>query len=790
MKFMKYGYFDVNNREYVITRPDTPQPWMNFLGTNNRYCVMISNNAGGYSYHIDAKDKRLTRYRYNGLTMDRPGKYIYIHDRNSKDYWSASWQPVGKDLSKFKTVCRHGLGYTAIESEYLKIKTKVTYFVPVNKDYELWYLEIENLSNSNRELSIFGYTEFSMWNAWNDVFDLQACLNTARIEFLNNTVYHNSYAESAEGNIETKTPWKQNFGFFTANRKVNSFDVQRDIFIGKWRNESNPVAVENGKGANSNFNGGIPVGALELKITLKPNQKKEIVFALGVTEKQYGEKKWIKQDLEPKNVKNELSKLKKFWDEFLSVLQVKTPDEGFNVITNTWNRYQIKTDSDKLITWYNTGIGKGFGFRDYLQKSIALSTLDPKRAKEIILTLSAIQRSQGDAYHSYFPLSKTSSGLGFSDDPTWLPMAVCAYIKETGDFGILNKIIPFADKGKATLFVHLCRALKYVYTNTGNQGLPLLKTADWNDTLNPPGAAESQMVACNFVYAAKLFAELADYCGKKKEAAWAKKMAEVMSERINETCWDDEWYVRMFDGKGKKVGGFRKPERRIFLNAQSWAVIAGVADLTRGKTAMDSVRRWLASKYGLHLLWPPFEKYDPNIGEAGIFIPGFKENAGIFAHPNPWAWIAECILGRGDRAFEYYSSLNPYNRNEIPDIYQAEPYVFSQVMVGKCHPEFGRARNSWQTGAAPWAYVAGTQYILGIKPHYQGLEIDPCIPKKWKAFQAVRKFRGVTYNIKVENPAGLCKGIKEKYVNGKLYKEKYLPIPKAGSKVEVKIVLG
>jgi len=766
---MKYGYFDQKTREYVITRPDTPTPWINYLGSEE-WCGLISNTAGGYSFHKDPKDKRITRYRYNNVPSDRPGRYIYIRDNASEDYWSATWQPVCKaqnakrKAQNYKYECRHGMSYTTIKSEYSGISTETTYFVPLHENLEVWNFKIKNSSNKKRDVSLFTYIEFCLWQAIMDMTDFQYTLNISKAAREGDAVYHLTGYSPAVG--------RNDFAFHASSEKIKGFDTDREIFIGPYNSEANPLAVSRGKSFGSINSGGNPIGSLWTKLTLKPKEEKNIVFILGVHDNKEEAAKIIAKYKSPKNAASEFAKLNKYWNDYFENYVADTPDEKVNLMVNTWNQYQCRTTFNwsRSASYYESGIGRGMGYRDSNQDTLGVLHVIPDKVKTRIKELAANQFENGSTYHQFFPLSKKGEKGGYSDDPLWLVLSTAHYIKETGDEGFLDEVVPFTDSGSATMYEHAKRAVDYVSNKVGPHGFPLIGFADWNDCLNlmgPNKAAESVWVAQFVVWAANEFANLARLKDNDDDVEKYMKIASDMRDKINTAGWDGDWYIRAFDDDSNPVGSNKNKEGKIDLLAQAWGIMGGVADGKRGVRCMDMVKKMLDSRHGIMLIAPPYTSYDTKIGAVGTFAPGLKENGGIFCHANPWGMIAETMIGRGDMAFDYYKKMAPAYRNDISDVHMTEPYIYAQYIAGEAHPAFGRARNSWLTGSAAWNLVAITYYILGIRPDYNGLVIDPCIPKKWKGYTVKRVFRGATYEIEVKNPKGVSKGVEYLIVDGK-----------------------
>jgi cellobiose phosphorylase len=782
---MKYGYFDEKNKEYVITQPDTPTPWINYLGLEE-YCAIVSNTGGGYSFNKDPRDKRILRYRYNNVPVDRPGRYIYIRDEATGEFWSCSWQPVIKPLSKYKYECRHGLGYTKISSAYENIESEVTYFVPEKGSLEIWALGLKNLSKKPRSLTIFSYVEFCLWQAIADSNDFQYTLNIAKCLNEEGIIYHltNYYPKAGLSSL----------AYFGTNCKAQGFDCDREKFIGPYRSESNPLAVERGFSFNSRALGGNPIASHSFRIELEPDQcSKDIIFILGVGQTKQEGKKNISKFSNPEVARKELNKIKTNWRAYLDSLYLISSDEDLNTMVNTWNAYQCRTTFNwsRSASYYESGIGRGMGFRDSNQDCLGVLHCIPDKVKQRIKDLASNQFKNGSAFHQYFPLTKKGDKTGYSDDHLWLILSTTGYIKETGDVDFLSEEVPFADGDTDTLYNHLGRAIDYSFKHTGQHDLPLMGYADWNDCLNNMGpGAESVWVGQFLCFACKEMAKLARFINKKGDVLKFENLASTMEDTINHAAWDGNWYIRAFDTKGRPIGSSKCREGKIHLNSQSWAVLAGIAPRERLVRCMDMVEKNLATKYGIMLVSPPYKTFDPNVGAVGTFAPGLKENGGIFCHANPWAVIAEVMLGRAEKALGYYKRIAPTTHNEIAEIHGTEPYVYSQFIAGRDSPEFGRAKNSWLTGSATWNFIAATWHILGIRPDYQGLRISPCISKEWDGFKVKRIFRGATYNIEVTNPKKVSRGIKSIKVDGKEIKGDILPVFNRKSTHEVKVALG
>ncbi len=780
---MKYGFFDDKNREYVITRPDTPLPWINYLGVD-KYCGLMSNTAGGYSFYGDAAQRRILRYRYNNVPSDRPGRYIYIRDNDKEDYWSASWQPTNKDLKKYKYECRHGLSYTKIKAEYSQIQSEATYFVPVGAAHEIWRIKLKNNSSKPRKMSLFTYVEFCLWDAMNDMTDFQYNLNIGRTEFKNNAMYHTTLYNMH----------KHQFAYFWADKKVASYDGVRQDFTGPYRGEANPIAVERGKCSNTLAVGWAPFGGLHINVNLKAKEEKEVTFVLGYCDDMGKEEKVFEKYSKKGAVDQELKTLAGYWENNLQKYQCETPDPAVNSMVNVWNQYQCMTTFNwsRSASYYEAGGERGMGFRDSNQDTLGFIHMIPNKVHDRLVDIASVQFPEGRAHHGYSPLTKKGSREGYGDDHLWLVQAVHNYIKETGDIRFLDEIVPYNDGSKGKMYEHIQKAVEYSWNNTGYHGLPKAGFADWNDCLNlsgPKGMGVSVMIACQFVLGANLLSELAQRSGRVLDVEKYKNMADEMKDRINKKAWDGEWYLRAFDDNGKPVGTSESKEAKIWLESNTWAVMTGVAEGDRAEITLDSIKKHLDTKYGIVLFDPAFSEYHPELGYVSVFPGGLKENAAIFCHTNPWAMVAEAITGRAANAFKYWKTIAPAANNEIADKHWTEPYVYSQMIAGKAHKDFGQAKNSWLTGTAAWNFVAISQYILGVRATFDGLMIDPCIPSSWKGFTVSREFRGTRYNFTVKNPSKASKGIKKLTVDGKEIKGNIVPIEKNKKEVNVEVVM-
>lgn len=795
----KFGHFDDLNREYVIETPMTPQPWINYLG-NEDFFSLISNTMGGYCFYRDAKMLRITRYRYNDVPKDRNGRYYYI--RHDGEVFNPGWQPVQTPLDSYE--CRHGLGYTHILSSKGVISMDLLAFVPLHEALEVNRLKLKNTGSKEESLDLYSYVEFCFWNAQSDGENFQRNLSLGEVEVVGSTIYHKTeYRER-----------RNHFAYYTVNAPIEGFDTQQEDFLGTYNGTYNPKAVSENTHYNSIASGGAVIGSHHLRVTLAPGEEKSFIFLLGYCENPKDDK-WeapnvIKKDRAiaamrrfetDSQVDSALADLKAYWDGLLSIYQVKTKDEKLDRMVNIWNQYQcmVTFNMSRSASYYESGIGRGMGFRDSSQDLFGFVHLIPQRARQRILDIAATQFEDGSAYHQYQPLTKQGNadiGSGFNDDPLWLIAGVAAYIKETGDFGILDETVAYnCNMEVATsLLEHLRRSFNFTLTHLGPHKLPLIGRADWNDCLNlncfseEPGesfqtfgpsegpVAESVFIAAMFVRYGRDYAEMLRIKGFEEESAEALKAVGEMYDTILTAGWDGEWFIRAFDAFGNPVGSHTCKEGQIFIESNGFCVLADVG-IKEGKAeqALDSVRDRLDTKYGIVLQQPAYQTYHLELGEISSYPPGYKENAGIFCHNNPWVSIAETRIGRGSRAFEIWRKTAPSYLEDISDLHSTEPYVYSQMIAGKDAPHFGQAKNSWLTGTAAWTFMNVSQYILGIRPEFSGLVVDPCVPADFDEITVTRKFRGATYNIHISNPNGREKGIKSLTVDGKPVEGNVIP---------------
>jgi len=784
---MRFGYFDEKNREYVITNPATPSPWINYLGSD-QYCALISNNAGGYSFYLSAKTGRFMRFRYNNLPADRPGRYLYLRDKEHADYWSLSWQPVGKDLTGFKTETRHGLGYTIINSLYDSIQSRVCYFVPIGENIELWWVTIKNLRPHRALLSLFSYVEFAVWEALADLTDYQYFLNIVRASALADKGLINF-------DVGTNLSLGRPSAFAFSSETPEAYDCDRDIFIGNYHSEANPQAVCEGKCFNSQAKGGNACAVFQIELSLESQEEKALIFGVGVGQAKEEGLSFKAKYSQLCNVEMSFLNLKEHWQKKLAVLQVDTSSSIFNQTINTLNPYQAHTTFNwsRSASYYESGTFRdGLGFRDSNQDALAVIPAEPERVRLRILNLARAISLKGAAAHIYQPLSgEATGGTDYSDDHLWPVLTTASYIRETGDLAVLNEKIPWLDsKSQSSLWEHLKRAIDYALGQRGAHGLCLALKADWDDTLNLSQGGESVWTTELLILALNEFQALACLRGEKGLARKYKAPKQFLCQAIQKFAWDGDWFLRAYTGSGRKVGSKENPEGTIFLNPNTWAVICGVASREQGLRAMDAVRSRLNTPFGLMALGPAYKSYDSELGTISLYPPSLKENGAVFCHTNPWAVIAECMLGRGDLAFEYFNKLCPLAMNEQAEVRKTEPYVFSQFLAGLEHLRPGEARNSWLTGTASWSYVAGAQYILGIKPTYYGLCLDPCLPQTWDGFKAKRLFRGALYEICVKNPSHVSYGIKTLKLNRERLAGNLIPLQPAGAVCQVEAEMG
>ena len=811
---MQFGHFDDQNREYVITSPRTPLPWINYLGSED-FFALVSNTAGGYCFYRDARLRRLTRYRYNNCPLDQEGFHVYIKDGDT--VWNPGWQPSKTELDGY--TCRHGLGYSVIEGRKNGVTASQTLLVPQGENCLLLRLTLKNETQETKTLDVFPYIEFCLWDAMDDSSNFQRNFSIGEVEVEPDAIYHKSeYRER-----------RDHYAVFWASRPFDAFDTARDAFIGVYGSPAAPEAVLNGRCTNSMAHGWAPVGAMQFGLELLPGQTQELLLGLGYIENPEDEKfeapgiigkarahAMIGSYRTSTQFDAAMDALKKYWNKLLSNYHAETGDEKVDRMVNIWNQYQcmVTFNMSRSASYFESGMGRGMGFRDSCQDLLGFVHIIPERARERILDIAATQFADGSAYHQYQPLTKKGNlavGSGFNDDPLWLIAGVDAYLRETGDWSILDETVSFDcdPDDTAPLLEHLRRSFQYTLTHLGPHKLPLIGRADWNDCLNlncfsaHPGesfqitgpsegpVAESVFIAGMFVKYGKAYAGILRHLGLSGEAEQADEAAAEMEKTVLDAGWDGAWFRRAYDAFGAPVGSRDCAEGQIFIEPQGMCVMAGIGRETgEAEQALASVKERLDSKFGIVLLQPAYTKYYLNLGEISSYPPGYKENAGIFCHNNPWITCAETVLGHGARAFETYRKICPAYLEPVSDIHRTEPYVYSQMVAGKDASTFGEAKNSWLTGTAAWTFVSISQAILGVQPELDGLRLDPCIPPEWKEVRLTRRFRGAVYEITIENPNGAEHGVKALFVDGAAQTGNLLAPAAAGQSVSVRVVMG
>ena len=811
---MQFGHFDDARREYVITTPLTPLPWINYLGSED-FFALCSHTAGGYAFYRDARLRRLTRYRYNNSPLDSEGFRFYIKD--GEDVWNPGWQPVQAELDSFR--CRHGLGYTVIEGERGGVGARQELFVPLGDNCLLTRLTLENRSGAEKRLSVFSYLEFCLWDAMDDASNFQRNYSTGEVEVDGAAIYHKT--EYRERRDHYAVAW--------SDRMPDGFDTSREAFLGVYGGPARPGAVFGAGCTNSVAHGWQPVAAQQFDLVLRPGESVVLLFGLGYLENPR-EEKW-----EAPGVVNKararammarygsgaafdraLEALHAYWEELLSGYRLSSGDEKLDRMVNTWNQYQcmVTFNMSRSASYFESGMGRGMGFRDSCQDLLGFVHMIPERARERILDIAATQFPDGSAYHQYQPLTKKGNldiGSGFNDDPLWLIAGVDAYLRETGDFSVLDEPVAFDNDPTLAqpLLEHLRRSFAYTRTHLGPHGLPLIGRADWNDCLNlncfseRPGesfqitgpsegpVAESVFIAGMFVKYGRAWTAICRRLGLDDEARAGDEAVAAVENAVLDAGWDGEWFRRAYDAFGHVVGGRECEEGQIYIEPQGMCVMAGIGKKTgEAEKALRSVEERLDTQYGIVLLQPAYTRYHPELGEISSYPPGYKENAGIFCHNNPWIVCAETELGHGERAFDLYRRTAPAYLEPISEIHRTEPYVYSQMIAGKDAPSFGEGKNSWLTGTAAWTFLSVSQAILGVKPELDGLRIDPCIPASWRQFTVCRRFRGAVYEIRVENPDGVQHGVRELRVDGETRPGQLVFARPAGSRVLVQVRMG
>ncbi len=812
-----YGYFDDANREYVILRPDTPLPWLNYLGQDD-FFGLCTNCGGGYTFYRDAKLRRLTRYRYNEIPYDNNGRYLYVKDGDT--VWSPTWKPTRTPLDRYE--CRHGLGYSRITAEKNGVEVEMLFFIPNSETVELWKTTVRNKSGKKKNLQLFSFVEFCLYEAQNDASNYQRTYSIGEVEVEDSVIYHTTEFRER----------RDHYTIFGCTRPVSGFDTSRDAFVGVHNGLHDPLVVLAGRSNNSIANGWNPIGSHSLELALEAGAEESFTFILGYIE--HGrENKFVAPGIinkamgrtlmdkyrDPRTVDAAFAAVAARWDEQLAVFQVETPSPELNRMGNIWNQAQCMAtfNLSRSASLFETGIGRGMGYRDSNQDILGFVHLVPSKARQRLLDIAATQMSSGLCFHQYQPLTKKGNadiGGGFMDDHLWLILSTCAYIKETGDTAILQENIGYADQAdtakKGTLLDHLELSIRYCLENRGPHGLPLIGHADWNDCLNlncfstepnesfqlaghgaDDKVAESVMIAGLFLYASDLFAGLYDHLGQGADAARIRDGNASIHKAVDAHGWDGQWFRRAYDAFGNPVGSAQNEEGKIYIESQGWCILGGVGlEDGRARQALDSVHEHLFFEHGCVLQQPAYSEYHVELGEVTSYPPGYKENAGVFSHNNPWIQFALMKLGDGDRAFEYYLSICPAAKEDIIDTYRAEPYVYSQMIAGKDAANPGEAKNAWLTGCAAWTFLTVSQGFCGIQPDYKGLRLDPCIPSTWPEFKVTRQFRGATYRITVKNPSGKTKGIARMTINGQPVTGNLIPLAAGGETVTVEAILG
>ena len=850
MEQKRYGHFDDQHREYVITDPQSPWPWINYLGNEDCFSL-ISNTAGGYSFYKDAKFRRLTRYRYNGVPMDNGGRYFYIKEEGESSVWSPGWKPCKTPLDFYE--CRHGMNYTRITGRKNDVECSVLFFVPLKTWAEVQKLTLKNLSNDVKRLKLFSFQEWCLWNAATDMENFQRNFSTGEVEVESPTPGLPS-REGVATVIYHKTEYKErrnHYAYYSVNTAAQGFDTDRESFVGLYNGFDAPECVVAGQPKNSIAHGWSPIASHYIEVELQPGESKDYIFVLGYVENEQEEKyeraegtvqssnapaarstvqtslgaldhtivnkrkahETIARFDTSEKVDKAFAELNRYWDDLLNIYKVESGNAKLDRMVNIWNQYQCMVTfcMSRSASFFESGIGRGMGFRDSNQDLVGFVHQIPERARQRIIDIASTQFPDGGCYHQYQPLTKRGNndiGGGFNDDPCWLIFGTIAYIKETGDFSILDEQVPFDNQPgtEVTLFEHLRVSLNHVIENLGPHGLPLIGRADWNDCLNlncfswdpnesfqttenksEGSKAESLMIAGLFVVTAKDYAALCKRIGKDAEAERMQQAADAMAEAVKLYGWDGEWFLRAYDFFGNKIGSAENEEGKIFIESQGWCTMAGIG-LEEGLVArsLDSVKKYLDCEHGIVLNNPAFTTYHVEMGEISSYPAGYKENAGIFCHNNPWVIIGETVAARGDDAWAHYAKILPsYVEEDRQTLHKVEPYVNCQMVAGKDAARPGEGKNSWLTGTAAWMWLTVSQYILGIKPDYDGLLIDPCLPSTAREYTVCRRFRGADYTIHVVNPQGVAKGVKTITLDGQAIEGNVIPFSEGNHQVEV-----
>jgi cellobiose phosphorylase len=797
---MQFGYFDDIDKEYVITRPDTPRSWSNYLGSTE-YGAIITNNAGGYSFYKSAAQGRFTRLRFNSVPLDQPGRYIYLHDHDSGDYWSASWQPVAKPLETYTSECRHGSAYTVITSEYSGIRAETTYFVPLGRAFECWRVRLTNLSGRPRRLSAFTYVEYAgNWNSYNDLINLQYSQHIVKMSIEGGIVDHgtNVNIPSMPDNFEESDQGRHTF-LALVGTEVSGYDTDRTAFLGTYGSYAKPVVVERGQCTNSLAAGDNGCGVLQSRIALAAGETREFLVLMGVGRAREEGRRAAEEFATPEKVAEKLAALKSHWHARIGGFEVETPDAELNSMLNMWSPFNcLMTYAwSRAASLIYAGERDGLGYRDTVQDMLGVMHTIPSEAMGRLELMITGQVSTGGAMpvvkqFAHRPGSEQPPREEEyrSDDCLWLFNAIPAYVKETGDLSFYGRVLPYADHGEDTVLGHMKRAIQFNLNRSGAHGLPCGLFNDWNDCIRLGDKGESVFVAFQLRYALAVYLEVSRLLGRADEEAWAKSNLETLDRNLREHAWDGEWYLRAYAADGFRFGTHDNREGRIFLSPQSWSVLSGHADAGRAASAMQAARDQLATPYGLMICDPPYVETDYHVMRAVLFNPGMKENGSIFTHTQGWAVIAETMLGHGDLAWQYFRSTLPGAWNTRAEVREIEPYVYCQFTHSKASPRFGASRVPWLSGSAAWSFYAVTQHILGLRPEYGGLRIDPCIPAAWKGFAVSRVFRGRRVRVEVRNPDGVEKGVRSLLLNGEPIEGNLVPVEKLVEENHVVVEMG
>lgn len=797
---MQFGYFDDKNKEYVIDRPNTPESWSNYLGSTE-YGAIITNNAGGYSFFNSAAIGRFMRLRPNTVPMDQPGRYIYLRDNESKDYWSASWQPVGKPLAHYKSTCRHGTAYTVISSEYADIRTDTRYFVPLGSHFECWNVKVRNTGNTPRKLSLFTFVEYaSNWDLWLDIVNLQYSQYILKMNVVDGIIDHgtNVNLPAQPDNFEEGGQQRHTF-LGIAGAEVAGYDTDRKRFIGPYRSYHNPLVVEQGQCTNSQAESDNGCGTLQVNLELAPGEEKEFTVVMGIGKASEEGRLAVKLLSKPQHVEEEFLKLKDYWHSRLKGISVETPDAELNSTLNMWGPYNclITYAWSRAASLVYNGERNGLGYRDTVQDILGVLHAIPEEAGKRLELMLTGQVSTGGAMPVVKPFSHKPGKEGLpkeeeyrSDDCLWLFNTVPAYVKETGDLDFFRKVLPYADKGEDTVLGHLRKAIEFNIERSGAHGLPCGLHADWNDCLVLGQQGESVFVAFQLRFALLTYIEIADMLDEKTEMEWAMPLLDKLDEAIEEHAWEGDRYLRAFRWDGFKFGSQESEEGRLWLNPQTWAVLSGHATGKRADTILRQVSQQLFTDYGIMICDPPYVKTDLEVIKAPLFNAGTKENSGIFCHTQGWAVMAEALQGNGSQAYKYFRAYMPAASNTRAEIREIEPYVYCQSTHSKYSQRFGASRLPWLSGAATWAYYSASQYMLGIRPEYEGITIDPCIPFTWEELKISRRFRGKVLHIRISNPGGVEKGVGKLVLNGEELGGNFIPADKLQEENKVEVVMG